>query len=116
MSAGTLVGVVELGYRSVRVVEMPMPFMDNKAGSFLAVAGEIWISAELTPIEKFHTLVHELLHLVYCARQIQPDDGEERTVAEMAEGLVELLVRNALVREQIEAAAMAVAFNVASEN
>lgn len=85
---------VVLGYQTLRVVRMPLDAMEDRVGAYHPNEGEIWLLAGLPALEELHTLLHELLHAVWRARTIDPEDDEERTVAALAEGLTELLVRN----------------------
>ena len=95
MSRGRELFAVDLGYRRVPVVEMPLDQLEGgKLGVYQPVSGEIWVAAQMPAIETYHTIWHELLHLLFHAGGLRDDDDEERTVSALANGLVELFVRN----------------------
>lgn len=92
-------GRITLGYRSVDVVRVPHDQLENRAGLYRAMAGDILVATGLREAEEVHTILHELLHLVWVARGVERGDDEERIVSALAEGLVELFARNAYARE-----------------
>lgn len=96
---------LDLGYRRIAVRRVNADVMEGKIGAFYGAASEIWLAHGLSPIEEFHTLVHELIPAIYQSRQIHAEDGEERTVSELAEGLVEAFIRNPYLARRVEWAA-----------
>ena len=79
------------GYRLWRVLQGPIP----DSGSVQYDTHTIMLQESQHPADKADTLVHELLHIIaYEYALFDDDDHEERVVTAMANGLIQLLVRN----------------------
>jgi len=100
---------LEIGYKSVDVIKQA-----NSSGALgLAndIAGKIVVKTsdhhgvEISEIEQADTLVHEILHIIWRQRDVDPDeDIEERAVSQLAHGLIELFRRNPQALKYLERA------------
>lgn len=54
----------------------------------------LFIREGLSPQEEAHTVIHEVLHSIYRLYEVDSFDKEERIVAVVSNGLVDVIVRN----------------------
>jgi hypothetical protein len=85
---------IRLGYRTLRVLRMPLISMGAKVGEYQSHADTIVVAEGLSPVDELHTLIHELVHAVWATRCLREGDDEERIVGALSEGVLELLMRN----------------------
>ena len=87
---------VKVGAVYYEVVLVPRCELDRESNWGVAQHRNrrILIAADLPVKDRAATLLHEIIHCVYCVFNIAPDDAEERTVMALEYGITAVMHDN----------------------
>ena len=100
---------LEIGYKSIEVIKQA--HSSGALGLANDIAGKIIVKTsdhhgvEISEIEQADSFVHEIFHIIWRQRDVDPDEEiEERAVSQLAHGVIELFRRNPQALKYLEKA------------
>ena len=85
---------IKVDHRSITVTGVPSSELEDCRGIFYGETGEILIDQTIPAAEQAETLIHELLHAIWCSRHMKSRLGEEAAVSQLASGLATVIRDN----------------------
>ena len=91
-----LPATVKVGYRTYRIeIWDTLEAMGaNRYGECSHTARCIRVDVRHGPVQAAETLLHEILHAVWTIQMLKDDDGEERAVSAVSNGLTAVWIDN----------------------
>ena len=85
---------VKIGYRSFSIEPFPNGFCDKLDGQTDFENLTVRLNAGSLPPVKSCTLLHEILHVIWDDASLKDEDGEERVITALANGLSQVIRDN----------------------
>jgi hypothetical protein len=85
---------IKVDHRDILVKAVASSELDDCRGIFYGETGEILIDQTIPAAEQAETLIHELLHAIWCSRHMKSRLGEEAAVSQLASGLATVIRDN----------------------